>query len=643
MKLRTKIQLSFSVTFIVILVVVGIMINSTMNSSTTSMLNDSMTTSATLASNHISQQLKDYMNVVLLLGENDIFAGKKSAEEKMEYLDSYIKTYGFTSANILDTSGVSLNDGTDFSDREYVKQALDGKTNVSDITLSKYTNTYGVSIAAPTYDADKKINGVVYFRLDIDFISEIIDSISISKNSYAYLIDANGNIVVHPNEKLILNYNMTEQKGTIKTTADGILKGKSGNGNYIYKNKEILCGYSPVDNTNGWSMVIAAPKSDFAKTTQKLGNTLVALGIIAMVVVFIVAIFIARSICNPINRVKEALVSLAKGDFGTEIASSDGKDEIAVLQNTASSLVQTLSDIIGQSDKVLSSIANYDLTIEDMKEYPGEFNHLSTSVNSIKFTLNQLIKEVQNAVLNVDTGSRELAQATSALSQGTVSQANSIQTLADNLSIIVENINRNSEREEQVNNNLDSLDKQIQEANAQMQELLAAVDNIEKMSSNIQKIVGTIDSIAFQTNILSLNASVEAARAGDMGSGFAVVAEEVRALAEKCSESSKLTNDLISECINSISNAKVCADSTFEGLSAIVENSASIASTFKEISEDTQEQANKSNNIQEEVNMISDVVQTNTATVEETAASTAELSDQAMNLENMVRGFKVIK
>lgn len=642
MKLRTKIQLSFCATIVIMLLAVGYGVGITTSKATMEMADDSMVTSATLASAHIAQQLEDYMNVVTLVGRDSFLSGSASDESKMAYLDSYIETYGFTSGNILDAKGVSIDDGTDFSDRTYVKTALEGTTNVSDITLSKYTNTYGVSIAAPIYKG-ADINGVVYFRLDSNFIMDIIDFIKISENSYAYLVDKEGNIVAHPNEEMILNFNLIEEGGSVAKVGELIGEKESGNGEYRYNGKEILCGYSKIANTNGWSMVIAAPKTDYTAATNQVIKVLVALGIIAVMIVILVSAIIAGQICGPINRVKDALVGVADGNLDMDIPVSGGKDEVAILQNTTASLLETLSGIIGQANVVLGSIAKYDLTVRNMKSYPGEFDSLSKSVNSIKYTLNQLIMEVQNSVRNVDTGSRELAQATAALSQGTVSQASSIQSLADDLGVMVDRINKNSERGEMVNSNLNNLDLQIQTANSQMKELLSVVDEIETMSSSILKIVSTIDSIAFQTNILSLNASVEAARAGELGSGFAVVAEEVRSLAEKCSESSKKTSDLINECIASINNAKKCADSTFDSLTVIVSDSSEIAKNFQEITEDTVEQAAKSKNIQREINTISDVIQTNTATVEETAASTAVLSEQAMNLENIVRNFKVEK
>lgn len=642
MKLRTKIQISFSVTMAVLLVIIG-MVTQNLNTATiNTFTNNSIATSASLASNHISQQLEDYLNLVSMLGNNSILSDRNvSIEEKTELLDKYVETYGFTSANLLDSKGVSLIDGTDFSERDYVISALKGNANVSDVTLSKYTNTYGISIAAPVYNVAKSISGVVYFRLDINFMMDVIQNISISDNSYAYLVDKDGNIIVHPNNDLILNYNLSEQQGSIAMLAKDIKENETGDRTYTYNNKTILCGFGPVAHTNDWTMVIAAPETDFTQYSNQVNQITLLLDCIAIIIAIIFSAILASFISKPIVRVKKALSSVSQGDFSVQIPNADGKDEVAVLQNTTDSLLHTLSDIIGQANRIMDSIAHYDLSIGDMNHYPGEFDKLSVSINSIKHMLNNLIVEVQHSVYNVETGSHELAQATSSLSQGAVTQANSIQTLADDFSDVVMKIDNNSGREELINQKLTALDQNIHTANGQMEQLMTAVNSIETMSADIQKIVGTIDSIAFQTNILSLNASVEAARAGEMGKGFAVVAEEVRSLAVKCGEASKKTSDLVNDCVDSIANAKECADATFESLSGIVTDSSEISTAFQDIANDTMEQAQKSKRIQEEVNNISDVVQTNTATAEEIAASTAVLSEQAVNLKEMIRNFKI--
>ena len=174
-----------------------------------------------------------------------------------------------------------------------------------------------------------------------------------------------------------------------------------------------------------------------------------------------------------------------------------------------------------------------------------------------------------------------------------------------------------------------------------MEQLCDVVSQVENMSSDIKDISGTIESIAFQINILALNASVEAARVGESGQGFAVVAGEVGNLAAKTTDSSKQIAELITNCLEKIESAMTCADSTAKCLKDIVENSEQISKAFTDITADTKEQADKSSRIKMEISNISDVVQVNSATAEETAAATMNLSEQAQNLSKLISKFRV--
>lgn len=641
MKIKTKIQLMFSGTVVALMFLMGVIACYSNYQNSKKIICSSMITSAELAANHISEQLADYMNIVQVLGRDEIISGDYSVKEKMEVVNAYVQAYGFTSGNILDKNGVSIKDGTDFSSRNYVANALAGKVNISEVNLSKYTNTYGVSVAAPIYDGENNVKGVIYLRLENNFILDIIGKIKISENGYAYLVDEAGNIIVHPDETISNHVNILEESHTLAALGKRMLSGERGSGQYTRKNKLLFCGYSPVINSNGWSMVIAAPEADFTENLYGVIRMTLIVTILAIIAALLISASVAGYVGKSVNNVKDVLVRIVNGDFSMKLERSQKKDEIAVLENSAAELVDTLSDIVGSSNRILGAMAKYDLTMENMKSYPGEFNSISVSVNTIKNMLNQMIVKVQNTVAGVETGSTQLSEAAAMLSEGTVMQASSIQKVVKDFEDVVEKINHISSNTSIVNGNLMRLDAQIQNSNEEMTQLLEAVKEVEKMSGDIQKIVATIDSIAFQTNLLSLNASVEAARAGESGKGFAVVAGEVRNLATKSIAASKRTADLIEKCLTSIVHAKECADTTFGCLVDIVSGSGEISRTFGDISADTAEQSERSKDIQSEINRISDVIQSNSSTAEETAASSETLSNQASDLDNLVRMFKV--
>ena len=206
---------------------------------------------------------------------------------------------------------------------------------------------------------------------------------------------------------------------------------------------------------------------------------------------------------------------------------------------------------------------------------------------------------------------------------------------------MAESIMRNSDSEARVQKRLQELEGLIINGNQEMEQLRDVVSQVENMSSDIKDIIATIESIAFQINILSLNASVEAARVGESGKGFAVVAGEIGSLASKTSDASKQIAELITVCLRKIENAMVCADSTAGCLRDIVDNSEEISTAFTSITADTKEQADKSSRIKHEISNISDVVQVNSATAQETAAATVNLLEQAQNLSRLISRFRV--
>lgn len=637
MKLSTKIGIIFSIIIILLVYVIGTESCMYSYNSTIELVRKNSKSAAKTTSDDLEVLLNTYKNIAAASGKDMILAGNVPDEARVSKVEQLAKQYGFTSGNVLNEKGISIKDGTDFSDRSYVKKALQGKTNISDVTLSKYTGTYGLSIAAPLISSGR-IVGVVYFRIDVDFMNDMVKHISVGDGSFAYILDEKNNVIAHKNSKYIMN---EEYMGNVP---DELTKSSSNsdNGGFTYEidSKKYICGYSKIGNTDNWRVVMVSPTTAYESEVLMFVKRLVISDIFALIIAILAAVFIARSISKPIIRVKNVLSGMADGDLSKRIEKTGRKDELGILQNSAASLTNTLSQILGEAAYILESMAAYDLTAADMKEYPGEFNNLAVSINSIKSILKNMIINIQTSSVNVEGGSRQLAQAAGMVSDGTVAQAASLQKLVADVDNVVESINRNSQKVNVVNESLLNLDIEIKDGDDKMHALLSVVKEVEEMSEDIKKIVKTIDSIAFQTNILSLNASVEAARAGDTGKGFAVVAQEIGTLAAKSSEASKKTAGLIEKCLNGISGAKEYAVVTSETFKNIVDDSEKIAGAFKEISKDNEIQTKNANNIKCEIENISDVVQANTATAEQTAASTEVLSGQAISLKEMTERFK---
>ncbi len=639
MKLRGKIILLLDIVVFVIISFIGFFAYTIQQKSINTIIEDNLTDAARTNAHDVQSQFILYKKIVGVVGQQ---LSNFDEVQRSGAVGQMAESFGFTSGNVLDVHGVSLSDGNDYSDREYVQRALMGEIVISDVSLSKLTGKNGISVAGPLYDKETGlVNGVVYFRMDIDSLLEVVSAVSLSENSNAYIVNGRtGYVIVHEDQELINNLNVVDI-GDFSSELSDIANNPNGFVEYEFNDEMCEGGYAIIGGTDGWILVVSAPVTDFTGELENLKRMLLVMELIAIIVTGIFSIILAQFITGPVINIKNSLVKLAEGDFSAEIKHRKGKDEIAQLVQASESLQESIVGVVSEANEILGKMSQYDLTSADMKVYPGEFNSMSESVNGIKLILNQMIKNVQEAVANVGTGAGEIADATNALSEGTLAQASSIQQAVVDIEQVAAQTEKNSENGAVVNEKLQHLDQLIKESNVQMQELRAAVLEVEEMSEDIQKIVNDIDSISFQTNILALNASVEAARAGENGKGFAVVADEVGNLANKSGDSSKKTADLIEKCITSIAKAKKCADKTFDSLNEIVSNSEEISTAFVEITVANEEQAENTKSIKGEITKISDVVQTNTATAQQTAASTQVLSGEADNLNALIRNFKV--
>lgn len=524
----------------------------------------------------------------------------------------------------------------DPTERDWWKMAME-KQGVIYTTpyVDSATGQMVLSVATPFKIRGKQ--AVLLMDITVDDLVNTVNNISDEESFTAFLMTEDGSVITHYNEDFLPKAEGStdlNEKVTLNLQANGVE-------NFIdYDGESRMIDVENI-STTGWILGVVF---DMTNTNEKLSSTFVTNMVIIMtlgiVVLFLIYVLITKML-SPVGIAVEEIVNISKGNFDVGTQRTKRHDEVGVLVNATADLMDNLSGIIGETNNILGSIASYNLAIQNMSEYPGEFNKIQESVNKIKTILNEIIGEVKNLSEGVELGSGQLAQAAEALSMGSTTQAASIMKLNDDVENITEQINRNAENCDIVNVQLTDLDQLIQNGNIEMSELRKAVVQIEQMSNNIQEIVKAIDNIAFQTNILALNASVEAARAGENGKGFAVVAEEVRNLAFKCGEESNKTSELIESCILAIDEAKIHADSTAECLEKVVKNSADIAKAFETINAATTDQARSANTIVDEIRNISDVVQSNTAAAQQTAASSNELSEEASKMSGLVLDFKV--
>lgn len=375
-----------------------------------------------------------------------------------------------------------------------------------------------------------------------------------------------------------------------------------------------------------------------AKTKQVCTSALFALAAVSIILTLFIAIKIIRNLTYPIAEIEEAVKAMAKGDMHTEVT-YQSNDELGILAENLRFVLKTLSEYISHICSRMDSLASGDLTISMDMDYLGEFESIKHSGNKIIDSLNDTLGQIEVSSEQVADGSEQVSSGAQALSQGTTEQASSVEELAATLNDLSTKVNQTAKNSRDVNALIAETGDEVNNSNRMMEAMMDAMTKINSCSSEIEKIIKTIEDIAFQTNILALNAAVEAARAGEAGKGFAVVADEVRSLASKSAEAAKETTALISNSLTAVTEGNNIAAETQKSLLKVVESAGQISSNMELITEASDMQAEGIQQITIGIDQISSVIQTNSATAEQSAAASEELSSQANLLRTLVNRF----
>ncbi|MCL2189405.1 MAG: methyl-accepting chemotaxis protein [Defluviitaleaceae bacterium] len=309
--------------------------------------------------------------------------------------------------------------------------------------------------------------------------------------------------------------------------------------------------------------------------------------------------------------------------------------------DTLSHAISVIKSYVDEINVKLTGIAQGDLTVRIDREYIGDFVSIKDSINNISSSLHKTMAEISSASVQVLTGAKQIATSATDLANGASQQASSIEELNATIDVISQQTQKNAGSAADASVLSEKSTQNAKDGNKDMQKMLDAMVEIKKSSTDISRINSVIQEISFQTNLLALNASVEAARAGEHGRGFAVVADEVRSLAARSQNAAEETNGLITDSNNRVDMGSNIAASTAEALKLIVSNADEVLQIINDISASSREQADAVGQVSVGVSQISNVVQSNSAVSEQTAAAAQELNSQAELLRQLVSFFKL--
>lgn len=619
--------------------------------STLSTLEKSMEQTAELAASDISRQLKVFDGILTEISSNSILTSATSTEsEKTSFLTTKTEQYSELGCTIFvaDTKAHVLGTSLDISDRDFYQAAIRGEHFLSAPLIRKDTGNLSFSYSIPVKNLSGQINGIIYMMFDYDALYSVVKEIQLGNTGSAYVIDNTGNTVMHAKQQLVIDKSNTAIDAQTDPTQVALaeleakaIQGHSGFGQYSYGGVDKIVAFAPISGTQGWSCLVNAERSEFMSELQSgIIMCICAVIICALGSVFSMVV-LTRRIVQPISSCVDRLQMLAAGDLTSPVPECNTGDETELLAGATSSIVNTMHGIITDIDWGLGEMSKGNFAADSRvpELYVGDFKSIAGSMYKIMNELTSTLTQIDQSAEQVAMGSQQMSGSAQALSQGATQQASAVEELAATINEISAQVQDTAQNAGVARAQTNDAGDAVVACNRQMQGMIAAMSDIDQKSSEIGKIIKTIEDIAFQTNILALNAAVEAARAGVAGKGFAVVADEVRNLAGKSAEASKNTSALIESTIMAVENGNKLANETAESLMQVVEKTQETSTTVDKIADAANVQATSVAQITQGIEQISGVVQTNSATAEESAAASEELSSQAQMLKELVGQF----
>lgn len=494
------------------------------------------------------------------------------------------------------------------ADRDYFQDAVrTGELAYSQPMLSRFTGAATVVIAQPIHDQEKVV-GLLGATLLLDHLQSLVQEMKLSGYGYGWIIDANGNTVAHPNTGYVGNQDVFVGNPELRSLAQEMQKGKTGYGFYQLNGVSKALAYAPVP-VLGWSIAMTADTQDIIAPAVKLRNDSVLITAAAVILGILVAYLVALYLVKPIIKLRDQVQKVAEGDLTVEVGVTS-RDEIGQLGQALGTMTANLRMLIGAinaaSDQVGTLAQQLNVNCE---ESAASAEETAARLNEIAGTVQQVVSEIEL----MSRGSEDAARTAAQGSDGAIQ--------------VTEQMNNIAQSSQRVGQSLEELHEQ---------------------TSQINKVLALITSFAEQTNLLALNATIEAARAGEAGRGFAVVADEVRNLAE---QSAQATAD-IQNLISSVQGESEEAVTLMQVNDRVVAEGATVVQTvgerFLEIGERVQDLKKQFAGILEAtiqmaagIEEISAASQEQTAASEEVAVATDELVQLSKKLNDLVQQFRV--